>query len=140
MVKGLGKINRFAHCITIASLCNLVFRTIFLKKETVAIIPEVGYRKKPKQSAVAYRWMSYVARKQDVYIQHGRNAGERRVGPYFWDGCCENTHTAYEFHGCFYHGCSKCFPADTVNPVSSLTMHDMHGSRFSSDVVFERIV
>ena len=58
----------------------------------------------------------YVAQRHDVYIQHGRNAGEKRVGPYFLHGCCEDTRTAYEFHGCFYHGCPKCFPADTVNP------------------------
>ena len=83
-VKGLCKINPFEHCITIASLCNLIFRTVFLKKETIAIIPHVRYRTKAKQSAVAYRWMSYVAHQQGVYIQHGRNAGERRVGPYFF--------------------------------------------------------
>ena len=61
-----------------------------------------------------------------MYIQHGRNVGERREGPYFLDGCCEETRTAYEFHGCFYHGCPKCFPADTHNPVSGLTMHELH--------------
>ena len=54
-VKGLCKINPFEDCI-IASLCNLIFRTMFLKKETIAIIPHVGYRKKANQSAVAYRW------------------------------------------------------------------------------------
>ena len=125
-VKGLCKINPFEHCITIASLCNLIFRTMFLKEETIAIIPHVGYRKKAKQSVVAYRWLSYVAHKQGVYIQHGRNVGERRVGPYFLDGCCEETRTAYEFHGCFYHGCPKCFPAGTPNPVSGLTMHELY--------------
>ena len=31
-----------------------------------------------------------------MYIQHGRNVGERRVEPYFLDGCCEETRTAYE--------------------------------------------
>ena len=125
-VKGLCKINPFEGCITIASLCNLIFRTMFLKKETIAIIPHVGYRKKAKQSAVAYRWLSYVAHKHGVYIQHGRNVGERREGPYFLDGCCEETRTAYEFHGCFYHGCPKCFPGDTFNPVSGLTMHELY--------------
>ena len=45
-VKGLCKIDPFGHCITIASLCNLIFRTMFLKKESIAIIPHVGYRKK----------------------------------------------------------------------------------------------
>ena len=40
----------------------------------------------------------------------------------FWMDGCE----AYEFHGRFYHGCPKCFPADTVNPVSCLTMHELY--------------
>ena len=99
---------------------------MFLKKEAIAIIPHVGYPKKANQSVVTYRWLSYVARKQGVYIQHGRNVGERREGPYFLDGCCEKTRTAYEFHGCFYHGCPKYFPADTFNPVSGLTMHELY--------------
>ena len=64
---------------------------MFLKKETIASIPHVNNRKKVKQSAMAYRWLSYVSHQQGVYIQHGRNDGERRVGPYFLDGCCENT-------------------------------------------------
>ena len=86
--KGLCKINPFEHCITITSLYNLIFRTMFLKKETIA--------------------------------------GERRVGPYFLDGCRKNTHTSYEFHRCFYHGCPKCFPADTVNPFSCFTMQKLY--------------
>ena len=86
-MEGLCKINPFECCITIVSVCNLIFRTIFLKKETIGIIPHVGYRKKAKQSVVAYRWLAYVAHQQGVYIQHGRNGGERRVGPYFLDGC-----------------------------------------------------
>ena len=79
-VKGLCKINPFEHCITIASLWNLIFRNMFLKKETIAIIPHVGYRKKANQSAVAYRWFSYVSHHQGVYIQQGRNVGERLFG------------------------------------------------------------
>ena len=75
---------------------------------------------------MAYRWLSYLAHQQGVYIQHGRNSGERRVGTYFLDGCCEDTRTAYELHECFYHGCPKYFPADTVNPVSGFTMHELY--------------
>ena len=49
-VKGLCKINPFEHCITIAFFCNLIFHTMFFKKETIAIIPHVGYQKKAKQT------------------------------------------------------------------------------------------
>ena len=103
-VKGLCNINPFEQCITIASLCNLIFHTMFLKKETIAIITHVGYKKKAKQSAVACRWLSYVAQQRGVYIQHGHNVGERRVGPCFLDDCCDDTRTDYQFHECFYHG------------------------------------
>ena len=48
------------------------------------------------------------------YIQHVGNAGEYHVpGTTFnVDGFCQetNTNTIYEFHGCFWHGCPKCFP------------------------------
>ena len=39
---------------------------------------------------------SYKAEKEDLYIQHARNAGEKRVGNYLLDGYDEETNTAYE--------------------------------------------
>ena len=50
--KGFVQDQPFELCITIASLCNLVFRTMFLKKETIAIIPHVGTGRKPN----SLRW------------------------------------------------------------------------------------
>ena len=115
-VKGLCHIHPFKESMTIASLCNLIFRTMFLKENTIAIIPHLGYRKTANQSHCAYQWLAHVAHQDNVVIRHGRNEGEKRVGPYLLDGYCEATNTAYEFHGCFYHGCIKCFPGTTVNP------------------------
>jgi hypothetical protein len=36
-------IDPFEKCQTIASACNLVFRTNFLKENTIAILPPHGY-------------------------------------------------------------------------------------------------
>ena len=47
-----------------------------------------------------------MAERNEIYIQHARNGGEKRVGQYLLDGYHEETHTAYEAHGCFWHG--KC--------------------------------
>ena len=46
------------------------------------------------------------------YLQHVGNAGEYHVpGTTFtFDGFHRETNTVYEFHGCFWHGCSKCYP------------------------------
>ena len=43
-------IDPFDKCITIASACNLVFRTIFLDHKSIGIIPPHSYRARAKQS------------------------------------------------------------------------------------------
>ena len=32
----------------------------------------------------------------------------------------------FEYHGCFWHGCIKCFSRHTVNPVNQMTMADLY--------------
>lgn len=74
-------IDPFEKCITIASACHLVYRSLFLTPETIGIIPAHGYRPEEKQSVMAYQWLSYLAHAKDIYIQHGRNKGEKTIGP-----------------------------------------------------------
>ena len=47
-----------------------------------------------------------------TYIQHARNQEEHLVpGTRFrLDGYDAKTHTAYEYHGCFWHACGTCYP------------------------------
>jgi hypothetical protein len=94
----------FEKCLTIASACNLVFRTNFLKEDTIAILPPHGYHPGTKQSNIALKWLSYTAERNGIYIRHKRNGGEKTVGHYSLDGYDEESRTAYEFHGCFWHG------------------------------------
>ena len=46
------------------------------------------------------------------YVQHVRNAGEYKIPgtQIHVDGYCPDTHTVYEFQGCFTHGCPTCYP------------------------------
>ena len=46
------------------------------------------------------------------YTQHVRNAGEYHIPgtKFFVDGYCQDTHTVYEFQGCFVHGYPRCYP------------------------------
>ena len=96
-------IDPFNKSLTIASYCHEVYRTNFLKKDTIAVFNH-DRQLKTKQSNVAVKWLSYIMEKEDIHIQHVRNGGEKRFGNYSLDGYCEETHTAYEFQGCFWHG------------------------------------
>ncbi|CAB3995103.1 DNA polymerase [Paramuricea clavata] len=121
LFRDVTRINPFEKC-----LSNQVYRTNYLRENTIAIIPPRGYYPENKQSLLAQKWLSYTAERNKIYIQHARNGGEKRVGPYLLDGYHEETHTAYEVHGCFWHGCIKCYARDTMNPVKGRTMHDLH--------------
>ena len=96
-------IDPFERSLTIASYCHEVYRTNYLKEDTIAVFQH-DRQLKTKQSNMAVKWLSYVMEKEDIHIQHVRNGGEKRVGRYLLDGYCEETNTAYEFQGCFWHG------------------------------------
>ena len=89
-------LDPFDKAITIAAYCMQVYRTKFLKKDTIALLPQHQELKR-KQSHEALQWLSYTAEKEGIRIQHHRNGGEKRVGRYSLDGYCEETHTAYEY-------------------------------------------
>ena len=96
-------IDPFNKALTIASYCQEVYRTNFLKKDTIAVFNN-DRQLKIKQSNVAVKWLSYISEKEDLCIQHVRNGGEKRFSNYSLDGYCEETLTGYEFQGCFWHG------------------------------------
>ena len=104
MLRDETGIDPFGKSLTIASYCHEVYRTKFLKEDTIAVFTH-DRQLKTKQSNMAVKWLSYVMEKEDIHIQHVRNGGEKSVnGKYLLDGYCEETHTAYEFQGCFWHG------------------------------------
>ena len=111
-------IDPFDKALTIASYCHQVYRTNFLEKDTIAILSHAR-QLKTKQSAEAIKWLSYTAEKEDIHIQHVKNGGEKRVGNYSLDGYCEETHTAYEYQGCYWHG------KDLYD-----VMYTMHGKKY----------
>ena len=96
-------IDPFGKCLTIASYCHEVYRTNFLKKDSIVVFQH-DRQLKMKQSNIAVKWLSYEMASKGIHIQHVRNGGEKRVGKYSLDGYCEENHTVYEFQGCFWHG------------------------------------
>jgi len=111
-------IDLYATCITVASACNLVFRKKYLQPDTIRIIPAHGYRPEDKQSKKALQWIKYMSKTKNVYIQHSKNMGEKRIGPYKIDGYYEDNNgqqVLLKYHGCFWHGCPRCYSRQTVH-------------------------
>ena len=128
MLRDETGIDPFERSLTITSYCHEVFRTNFLKEDTIAVFQHER-QLKTKQSNMAVKWLSYVMEKEDIHIQHVRNGGEKRVGRYSLDGYCEETNTVYEFQGCFWHGkwCNVMNVNFRKNINSFFSLHRLHG-------------
>lgn len=96
---------------TIAGACAKVFRSKYLKEDTIGLIPPKGYRLSENQSRAALKWLYKLEMEGNIEIQHvGR--GKEFSHPSFGrvDGYHASTKTILEFDGCYYHGC-PCTPA-----------------------------
>ena len=89
---------------------------------------EKQFRPQPAQpyGQMAVQWLTWEAAKNGCTIRHQVNGREKRIGKLPVDGWCAETRTAYQFHGCFWHGCPKCHtdPEET-NPKNNKTMAEL---------------
>jgi hypothetical protein len=98
----LNGIDPFLCATTAASLCQFVFKNIFLKEEEIAIIPQNGYHKIQNHSIKAIQRLEYLSKKNNIKILHARNSGQVKVGHFFVDGFDPLTNTVYNFDGDFF--------------------------------------
>ena len=86
---------------------------------------ENGFRPQQAQpfGQMAVQWLTCESERTGLNIRHQVNGREKRIGNLPVDGWCAQTRTAYQFHGCFWHGCPKCHadPEET-NPKNVKTM------------------
>lgn len=89
-------------------------------------------------SKISIAWLALISRLAAIRIQHAENGGEVKVclkdhelvaqrHPTFkrWfrlDGVHTETLTAFEFYGCYYHGCPDCYNPEDVNQTTKKSM------------------
>ena len=71
---------------------------------------------------MAAQWLTSVSSRSGRIIRHQSNGREKRVGKLLVDGWCTVTRTAYQFHGCYFHGCSNCYGPQDTNALNGKTM------------------
>ena len=111
-------------CVTIASACNRFWRKKLVPINKIASEPPRGWHgSRSNQSNKALKWLAW--QEHQLRLQHPtpgdrirtvRNGGEVRVfDRYLVDGFdprdpVTQRPTVYEFNGCLWHGCLRCFP------------------------------
>ena len=150
--------NPFERCTTIAAACNLYWRRS-IKKDTpaakIAVRPLRGWHGATvNQSNAALQWLAYEESLLPLggdgdQIKHARNGGEKKVrtskGQEFVDGWNRSEKIAFEFLGCLWHGCPRCYPKKrnaphavmpdrTVNEVHRATTEKLKRLREASEV------
>jgi hypothetical protein len=96
---------------TIAGACMAVFQQIFVKENTIAIIPGGGYRLTDRSSFVGRMWIEWVAKERNIRIQSAHNGPEKKIRNFKVDGYYKHPNgneEVLEFLGCLFHGCPRC--------------------------------
>ena len=125
LMEEVCNLDPFKYCVTIASACNRVFRQEFLEEDTIGLIPAQGYQPARKYSVMALQWLAWIHHQSGDRILHAVNGGEQRIDNNYVDGYDPTKKIIYEFMGCLWHGCRKCYLPDTVNPVNDTSMEDL---------------
>ena len=80
-------------------------------------------------SKVQLAWLNFLSNELHLYIQHASNDGEYKIknSKCKADGYCKSINTIFEFHGCYYHGCTKCkFKPDDINKKCNKTYKELY--------------
>ena len=98
------------------------------------VFEEAFYPKKHSSSLESLRWLEQEAALRKIHIHHAAcgHGGERYVNGASVDGYNHETKTVFQYHGCHWHGCRKCFSHDRNRII---THHDQtREDRFKATV------
>ena len=71
----IANIDPFQY-ITIASVCQAIYRNEFLPEDTIGICDEAQV---DTYSMKAVKWLKYIAQKENIHIRHACNEGEQSI-------------------------------------------------------------
>ena len=104
---------------------------------------ETGFGKEYKHtSEEAQEWMECLNLSRGLQLQHETNGSEKRVGrsglPV--DGYDRERGTAYQYHGCYWHGCRTCFREDTIHPTKNKTMAELRQTTEAISIYVQKVL
>ena len=119
---------------TIAQCCTKIFnKTLVLEEETIGIHKPSTFE--DHRSVKAIQWLEYLSKKEGIMIRHAKRGREKKLfinnKCYKVDGYYYNietrTRNVYEFLGCYWHGCPKCYsPEEICKRKGDKTMKELY--------------
>ena len=87
--------------------------------------PQTAYEKAfyPKEktpySKESIEWLEYAAKRFGIQIDHAMSGrgGERWIEKAPVDGYYHKEKIIFQYHGCFWHGCVRCYPTQRDKPI-----------------------
>ena len=126
-ISKIAKVYECVHCHTRSTqACNLQrhIQTCAQGKTVIECpaekveLPQTAFEKafypKHSSSPESLRWLEKEAALRKIHIHHAvcGHGGERWVESAPVDGYSHETKTVFQYHGCHWHGCRKCYPHD----------------------------
>jgi len=94
-------------------------------------------------SKISIKWLNNIAKKDNIYIQHYDNDGEKKIkvdNKYLrFDGFCEETNTVYEFLGDFYHGNPNIYKLDDYNSLLKKTYGELYNKTIKRNNIITKL-
>ena len=129
-MKTILNVDPMADRITIASACSKVYRKFFMPENTIAVEPRFGWRHMHTHSHVSREWLMWKEHETGRRLQRATNGGEARIElrdgtKVLVDGLDAERGIVYEFHGCYFNGCPKCFNHDQQHKTRGVTYREL---------------
>jgi len=109
--------------VNIQKYCNTIRYTVKIidheKLNTLQKLFE-DYKKKQNNksypdvySKISIEWLNIIANEFKIDLRHAENSGEYKIcnSLYKADGFYKEKNVIFEFNGCIWHGCPKCYPS-----------------------------
>jgi hypothetical protein len=111
---------------TLASLCMNIYINKFIPKKTI-----VGNSTEKKDSIVCREWLTYlndenIKREVPVSVETAKTSEKPRMSsrPITVDGLDMKNKIAYQFQGCYWHGCKKCHPENHMKHLKTMEQNE----------------
>ena len=84
-------------------------------------------------------WLQYIAKKENIFIQHAMNIGEFKIPEtrYRADGYCEETNTIWEYNGEFTHGHPKFYKPQDINSLNKKTFGELYIKTLEKELIIK---